>query len=137
MNEDLIEQIDTLLYGLEHCGHDRGYVLNNIITLFNEIHERRKMMSGYKAISVSVDHDTEIKANERIGLASYSMALLCKQDKEQLDRIEAMLNTHHPSRNDILDEVKEVINSQADYVASENGGYINYSDCIEAIDNLG
>ena len=38
--------------------------------------------------------------------------------------------------NLILDDVKDVINSQADYVSSENGGYINYSDCIEAIDNL-
>lgn len=86
-------------------------------------------MSGYKAISVSVDHDTEIKANERIGLASYSMALLCKQDKEQLDRIEAMLNTHHPSRNDILDEVKEA-------VVSINEAPCCIKSVIKAIDNL-
>jgi len=38
-----------------------------------------------------IDHDKEIPAEERTGSAAYSMALLCKQDKEQLDLIEEML----------------------------------------------
>ena len=39
----------------------------------------------------SVNDDKEIPASKRTGSAAYSMALLCKQDKEQLDRIELML----------------------------------------------
>jgi len=38
-----------------------------------------------------VDHDKEIPANERMS-GDYAMAMLCKQDKEQLDRIEKKLD---------------------------------------------
>ena len=38
--------------------------------------------------------------------------------------------------NATLDKAKDAINCQADYVSSENGGYINYSECIEAIEQL-
>ena len=43
------------------------------------------------AVDYGVDHDKEIPVEERIGSAAYSMTLLCKQDKQQLDRIESML----------------------------------------------
>ena len=42
-------------------------------------------------IDESVDHNKEIPADERTGSAAYSLQMLCKQDKKQLDRIEAML----------------------------------------------
>ena len=42
--------------------------------------------------TTSIDHDKEIPADKRTGSGAYSMAMLCKQDKEQMDRIEAKLD---------------------------------------------
>lgn len=39
-----------------------------------------------------IDQDKTIPAAERTGSEQYAMAMLCKQDKEQLDRIEYKLN---------------------------------------------
>ena len=51
--------------------------------------------SGYKDTIMQcagVDHNKEIPASERTGSAGYSMSLLCKQDKDQMDRIEEKLD---------------------------------------------
>lgn len=58
------------------------------------------MSDSIISTDVNVDHNKEIPAaershratgGERIYSADYIMALLCKQDKEQLDRIERKL----------------------------------------------
>jgi hypothetical protein len=43
-------------------------------------------------MDLSIDNDKEIPADERTGSSGYFMSMLCKQDKQQLDRIETMLN---------------------------------------------
>ena len=45
-----------------------------------------------QSYTTSIDHDNVIPADKRTGSAGYSMAMLCKQDKKQLDRIEAKLD---------------------------------------------
>ena len=48
---------------------------------------------GYSGkITTIIDHGNTIPAEQRTGSATVSLAMLCKQDKEQMDRIEAMLN---------------------------------------------
>jgi hypothetical protein len=43
-------------------------------------------------LDAAVDDDTEIPASERTGSAGWMTSMLCKQDKEQIDRIEEKLD---------------------------------------------
>ena len=60
-------------------------------------------------VSTSIDHDAEIPADERTGSADYSMALLCKQDKEQMNRIEKMLNIQNSKNENLIKKAEELI----------------------------
>lgn len=80
---------DTIIYGgMKHCtGHNTTFPSN---TECPECKGSNTTFQWYD-VTPGIDHFKDIPAEERTGSADYSLSMLCRQDKEQLDRIEKML----------------------------------------------
>lgn len=73
--------------GMRYCTDHRSFYTDEGIAPDNGMCPYCKTAGKYSI----VDHSKDVPAEERTGSGEYSMSMLCRQDKEQLDRIEKML----------------------------------------------